>query len=661
MIFYFTSIILINLFIFHKNMLFLFLLFISLYLLGKKIDIKLYIISCISIGLFFSLNCNYYKNHINEFNINEILTVTETHENYSIVKNDKGYYLIYNNENTFKEGNKILFDGKLISIENSYNSFYNYLNKKNIYYQLDYTKCQIVNNTVKSNILIIDKLLNKKSERSKSYLKLILFNVKEETNIDFYNNFSLYSLTYLIAVSGFHINLLLSFFRKVFRNNIVGICIITFYLYLLNFSISSYRAFLCYIFKYINKKFSFNISNLGIISLIGSCFIICNPNIMFSFSYIYSFLITIALEILKLYKSNKVTTATYIYLINIPILLMHYYKLNLSTLLFGFILNIPVSFLYIFSFIFLFFDKFYLLYDLTIELFFKLFEVLNKINLTLIMGKPSIYFIIIYYLVLLYFFILKERKSRKSFICIPILLSLIIYQYYKPMIVNDEQVYFLNVGQGDCVVFFIPHSKEVVLVDTGGSRYKDIATTKIIPFLESKGINKIKEIILTHDDFDHIGATNSLKEHFNVENIIKQSSIEEIKIGKNTFKNLNINENRDNDGSIVLYGKYGGYNILLMGDASIEVEKNIVKYINSVDIIKIGHHGSNTSSSYEFLDAINGKIAIISVGSNTYGHPNDEVLKKLITLNYIILRTDENNDIGFGKYIFDLSFVDYFN
>ena len=99
-----------------------------------------------------------------------------------------------------------------------------------------------------------------------------------------------------------------------------------------------------------------------------------------------------------------------------------------------------------------------------------------------------------------------------------------------------------------------------------------------------------------------------------------------------------------------------------MGDASAEIEDKILKDINGVDTVKIAHHGSNTSSGYEFLDKINGRVAIISVGKNNmYGHPHKEVMERLNELGYVIFRTDENNDIGFGKKIFNFGFVDYFD
>lgn len=661
MLYFFISLIFVNLFIYYENYLFLIFLFIFIYFLGKRVPFNLYVVCCVSIALFFSFNLNYYKVEIKSYDVNRVLEILESYDNYSIVKDEEIKYLVYNKDNEFKEGNKILFKGRLINIEESYNSFYNYLNKKNVNYELDYYSCQIIDDSVSFNVMIVDKLLHNKSEKSKSYLKLILFNVKDDNSRTFYDNFSLYSLTYLIAVSGFHINLLLNFFKKIFGNRVIGVAIVSFYIYLLNFSVSSYRAFLCYIFKNLNKKLNFDLTNIEIISLIGCVFIVCNPYMMFSFSFIFSFLSTFVLEIFKLYKKRKFNNMFYVYLVNIPLILLNYFKLNVSSLFFSVVLNGPVSFLYIFSFLFLFLDKFYLIYELIIGLFYRTFEILNNFNFILVLGKPNLIFFISYYLILVYFFIFKERKSKISYIYLSVLFLILIGQYCKPILSSQEQVYFLNVGQGDCVVFLLPNSKEAILIDTGGSKYKDVAKNEIIPFLESKGINKVRNVIITHDDFDHNGSLSSLKENFEVGNVMDSSLIESVQIGEKTFKNLNISEDRDNDGSLVLYGEYAGFYILLMGDASKNIENKIMDELGKVDIIKIGHHGSDTSSGYEFLDRVNGKFAIISVGeNNSYGHPHVEVIKNLEKLGYHILRTDKNNDIGFGRNIFNITFIDYF-
>lgn len=640
---------------------FLVFLFIDIFYLSKKCDVKLFLLSVLGIVMFYSLNINCYNLNISESNFAGEVIVKERYDNYSIVENNGDKYFIYNNDEIFYKGSILFLEGDILNIKDSYNSFYIYLNKKGVNYEIDYNKIYVIENNQPFNEVVVNRLLENKNDDSKSYLKLILFNEKDELNREFYNTFSIYSLTYLIAVSGFHIQILLKFFKKIFKNNVLGYLFVSFYLYLLDFSVSSYRAFLCNVFKRINKKLGFRLSNNDILSLIGSVFVIVDPSVMFSYGFIYSFLATFVLEIFTIYTKSKFLISFYIYIINIPMMLLNYYKLNLSTLLFSVVLSVPVSFLYVFSFVYLFFDKFYLLYNVVVRLFVKCFSFLDKMNFVVIFGKPSAVFVILYYVCLFSYFVFKELKKRKRYLYISLIFILLGYQYSKPFLNCNEQFYFINVGQGDCTAFIIPNSKEVVLLDTGGSKYSDVAVNKVIPFLESKGINKISKIIISHDDFDHNGSLSSLKENFNVEEVVETSNIEEIIIGKSVFKNLNVSEKRDNEGSLVLYGKYGDYNLLLMGDASKSVERKIINDVGDVDIIKIGHHGSNTSSDYEFLDKIKGKVAIISVGkNNSYGHPHKEVLRDLEKLGYVVLRSDKNNNIGFGKNILGLSFVDYF-
>ena len=227
-----------------------------------------------------------------------------------------------------------------------------------------------------------------------------------------------------------------------------------------------------------------------------------------------------------------------------------------------------------------------------------------------------------------------------------------IFQYNIPNIDVREVVYFIDVGQGDCAILKIKNSKKVVIIDTGGSRYRDIANEVIIPFLKEKGINEVEKIIISHDDFDHNGSKEELINNFNVLEVIEDSSIKEISIGDKKFINLNINENRDNDGSMVLYGEYGGLKYLFTGDISSEVERKIIsENINlNVDILKVSHHGAKESSSEEFLKSINGKIAFIGVGkNNNYGHPSNEVISRLNKYGYKVYLSFKEGNIGFYK------------
>ena len=192
----------------------------------------------------------------------------------------------------------------------------------------------------------------------------------------------------------------------------------------------------------------------------------------------------------------------------------------------------------------------------------------------------------------------------------------------------------------------------------------------MIPYFRSLGVKKINYLILTHGDYDHMGSSIDLVNNFNVEkvifnvgsynelenNLIKilkeknikyYKNIEEININKNKlyFLNTDIYDN-ENYNSSVVYLKLNNYKFLFMGDAGKERELDIInKYnLNKIDFLKVGHHGSDTSSNIKFINTIKPKYSLISVGeNNNYGHPKKSVLDILSSSK--IYRTDINGEI----------------
>ena len=175
-----------------------------------------------------------------------------------------------------------------------------------------------------------------------------------------------------------------------------------------------------------------------------------------------------------------------------------------------------------------------------------------------------------------------------------------------------------------------------------------------------------------HGDYDHMGEAINLVENFKVEKVIFNcgeindlenelikvldkkkisyySCVKELNIDNNKLYFLQTKEyDNENDNSNVIYTEINGYKFMFMGDAGIVKEKDILdKYnINNIDVLKVGHHGSKTSSSESFIDEIQPKYSVISVGKNNrYGHPNKEVLENLqYSKTY---RTDQDGSIMF--------------
>ena len=175
-----------------------------------------------------------------------------------------------------------------------------------------------------------------------------------------------------------------------------------------------------------------------------------------------------------------------------------------------------------------------------------------------------------------------------------------------------------------------------------------------------------------HGDYDHMGETINLINNFKVENVIFNcgsyngleknlirelekkhikyfSCIKSLNIDNNNFYFLQTKEyDNENDNSNVIYTELDGYKFMFMGDANVTTEKEIMNKYNlpDIDVLKVGHHGSKTSSSKKFINVITPKYSIISVGKNNrYGHPNKEILNNLEGSK--IYRTDEDGSIMF--------------
>ena len=210
------------------------------------------------------------------------------------------------------------------------------------------------------------------------------------------------------------------------------------------------------------------------------------------------------------------------------------------------------------------------------------------------------------------------------------------------------QVYTLNIGQGDCSVIVEPFYKSVVMIDCGQSLYRDNVERIIFPFLENKNIHTIDTLILTHDDFDHSGGYDRLKEKVKIKQVIKNSK-DKVNVEYPFYLLLQERISKDeNDSSIISYFTYDHLNYLFMGDASKEIEKQLMDtYDLKADVIKVGHHGSNTSSDAAFLDSLDCKIALISAGyKNKYDHPSTETLKTLDHLHIHTFCTSTNGSIA---------------
>ena len=158
---------------------------------------------------------------------------------------------------------------------------------------------------------------------------------------------------------------------------------------------------------------------------------------------------------------------------------------------------------------------------------------------------------------------------------------------------------------------------------------------------------KVEKVIFNCGEFNEL--EQELIEVLDKKKIPYYRCIKELNIDDNKLYFLNNKDyGNENDNSNVIYTELNGYKFMFMGDVGVEVEEDLIEKYNlhDIDVLKVGHHGSKTSSGKEFIDEINPKYSIISVGKNNrYGHPNTEVLDNLESSK--IYRTDQNGSIMF--------------
>lgn len=580
-------------------------------------------------------------------------------------------------------GDKIMLKGTLKvpfnnTIPNNFN-YKKYLYNKKIYYTLSVDSYEIIKNNKNILYKIKDKLYKKiiNLDNSDYYLAFILGD-KTLLSSEIYNSFQSNGISHLLALSGMHINILLliiNMFLKKFKESkriIITSIILIIFLILTGLTASLQRATIFYILKNINNKFNLRYSNIKLLFIVAFIILFINPFLIYDLGFIYSFIVCFGIfyysdfikgnYVVKLFKLSLVT-----FLFSMPITIMVNYEVNLSSIFINMLfvpwISLIVYPLSLISFIIPILNP---LFGFTINITNNMNMLFSKISLIINIPKLSIILIILFYLVLLV-------RKKKLYFCLFLILI-----FGKVIVLFDKNyyVYFFDIGQGDASVLVSPHQKEVLMIDTGGKiTYEKEKWQKsnktynisdgVIKFLKSKGITKLDYLIITHGDQDHAGDALNIIKKLNVKKVVlnngSTNSLEKkiintsVKITNNYnlkyFKVINLNNgfyDNENDASLVNYITFLKYKFLFMGDAPRGVEEKIIEKYNlfNIDVLKVGHHGSKTSSSKYFIDKIIPKYSVISVGRNNgYGHPHEEALSNLI--NTKILRTDNDGTITF--------------
>ena len=238
---------------------------------------------------------------------------------------------------------------------------------------------------------------------------------------------------------------------------------------------------------------------------------------------------------------------------------------------------------------------------------------------------------------------------------------------------NDKlNIIFFYVGQADCTL--IKLNDDVILIDAGNNN----DGKNVVSFLQEKGITQIDYLIGTHADEDHIGGIDDIINSMDIgtfliptigengtdyKNAVETAKDKNIQIKHPTRGDIFYFENAqfevmsameeegtsDNNSSLVIEFTYNNTTYLFMGDAETEVENS--RSWNKVNVLKVGHHGSNSSSSTKFLEQVNPEYSIIEVGkNNSYNLPSDKAIRRLEESGTQVLRTDKANGKEVGSF-----------
>ena len=572
---------------------------------------------------------------------------------------------------------KIKINYEVVDIKKKNNkelfNYYNYLKNKNINISILINKISLIQKSRNPLYILKNKIYRYINDKKTSkYMKAFILG-DNKIDKEYKNIYQKLGINHLFAISGMHISILSMIFLKIFellkieeeKRYILVSIILVFYMFLTSFLASITRSGVFFILLAINKIYYFYIKPINILLLTISLVLVINPYFLLNIGFIYSSLISFFLIVYSDYLGNLsyfkslLLVSIISLIVSFPITIYLNFEVNILSFIFN-LFYVPFVSIAFFPLLLL---NLILPLDSLISFLIFIMEYLAKVFIKfsiLLTFKKSLFFLIFYYLIILIFSFTKLKK-----LAISLFISLVLFHSNINYLYHHSNLYMIDIGQGDS--FLLYDNYEAILIDTGGIFKSKInqAEDILIPLFKSLGIKKINKIIITHGDFDHLGNSYSLVDKFKVDKVyfnhnsynknelrlikklkyknIKYEKMSTIKTKNFYLKNLNyMNTEDENDASLVINILYKNKTMLFMGDASSKTEKYLLNNYNlkNIDILKVGHHGSITSSSEEFLKKIKPKIALISCALiNKFKHPSSEVIKRLKKYNVKLYQT----------------------
>ncbi len=504
-----------------------------------------------------------------------------------------------------------------------------------------------------------------------------------------YEDFRSNGTSHVLAVSGLHVGILYAMYKKMFgnRQTVWSVLFLTFLL-LSYGTLSMWSASMCRAAMMIGLHELAQLLDLRYDMTTGLCtaalfFILQNPYCIFSTGFQMSFLAIGSICFFTRILPRKIPDGlTAGIAVNLGLLLYQIYQFNYISFVSIFI-NIPIIYLTgILVPLSLFGFSVYSLSGSLPSVLYLLMDSLSffivKVNSLSALGgygsmdmvSPPLWLVFGGYFFI--FFLSSEQnlvlRSRGCFRRIVFVMAVgtvccILFSalFYCP--VSHADLVFVDVGQGDCI--HIRRGSQNILMDGGGNINYNIGKNTLKPYLLKNGVWNVDLALATHTHMDHYKGLEELAEVY---------PVKEIRTGLTAGVNVSVSEDvwietlwpleidpekgqEENEACSVFMIHYGQWKILITGDLDEAGEQTMMDYYEAAgqqekldaDVLKIGHHGSRTSTCDQFLDAVSPAAAVIQVGkNNTYGHPSQIIVEKCQKRDIIIVRNDYNGGIGFS-------------
>ncbi|ELG6810653.1 DNA internalization-related competence protein ComEC/Rec2 [Listeria monocytogenes] len=558
---------------------------------------------------------------------------------------------------------------------------------------------------------IITHLTEKISPTISPYCLALISGEKSGFSPEMYEVYQQMGVVHLLAISGLHVNLLIgAIYFLLLKFSITRERAITcllvflpFYVILTGANPPVIRAATMTALLLLSEKYTTKWSSFSAICLSFILFFLLQPYVVkevgFQLSYAVSFGIILSSRQILTKQQNAFTKSLAISFISTimssVVMMYHFYSFSWVGIFFN-LIYVPIFTIIILPgcltvFVLSFFPtEIFHFPEAMLTFFIQLVEKLTYIfakipHQTIVTGRPNTVILVLIIITIIIFFSQWQKKKFPFwiFICFCFLCYLASFNF-------SGKVSFIDVGQGDSILIQLPYNQGNYLIDTGGQlpfekeawakkrKPFTIGGSTLTPVLKSKGINSLDKVIITHSDADHMEGLDDLQKNITINELIYAKGAEnkpimkealaampkvkqtiilagaKWQIGENSFECLYPDKAGEggNDDSIVLKAVLDDKVWLFTGDLEANGEMSISEQSIKADILKVGHHGSKTSSSKEFIQKVKPTFAVISCGlNNRFGHPHEETINTLETAGVTILRTDVQGEIiyTFGK------------